>query len=286
MGILNNGKRAINRALRLVNLRLESLTAERAEKARLRELEREGHFDKPVFPILPQFKACNPSTVFEQIKRDEKRFGEIVKPDKENAFPLTNDYYTTPDAEVMYAIVQMYRPARIVEIGSGYSTQLFRAAIQDAGLNTKLASIDPSPRQEVARFSNEVVKERVEKLKELDILLSLEPNDILFIDSSHKLEAGNDVLMLFLAILPTVRPGVLIHVHDIFLPFEYPKHWLIDLGWDFFKEQYLVQAMLAENPHFEVIWPGHYLQRTVNGFAERFVQWRNVDARSLWLRRA
>jgi len=286
MGILSRAKTVANSLLRFANARIDSLTAERAEQARLAELERAGHFLRPVYPILPAFEACSPSAIFDQIKRDESKFGELISPGPASSYPLVNDYYTTPDAEVLHAIVQLYRPARIIEIGSGYSTQLFRLAIRDAALNTHLTSIDPNPRQDIDQYSDQVIKEQVEKLSDLTLFKHLEPNDILFIDSSHEIKAGNDVLHLFLKVLPNVPEGVLVHIHDIFLPFEYPKQWLIEQRWDFFKEQYLVHAFLIDNSHFQVIWAGYYLQRTMRDFSKRFAQWREVDARSLWLRKA
>lgn len=285
MEVLHAAKLVANRLLGLVNAKVDSRTADRAENARLRELERAGHFDRPVFPILPQFEACDPSTILSQVKHDEPKFSELVRPGNADSYQSVNDYYTTPDAEVLYAIVQLYRPERIIEIGSGYSTQLFRLAIRDAGVNCHLTSIDPNPRQEISRYSDHVIKERVEKLSDLTLFKQLEPNDILFIDSSHEIKAGNDVLHLFSTVVPNLREGVLIHVHDIFLPFEYPKQWLVDQRWDFFKEQYLVHALLTDNSRFQVIWAGYYLQRTVRDFSKNFAQWRDVDARSLWLRR-
>jgi hypothetical protein len=271
--------------LKPLNVRLASLTSENVETGRLCELKHAGHFEKPIFPILPQFKDCDPSPIFEQIGHDESRFAEIVDPTNTDGFRLDNDYYTTPDAEVLYAVVQLYRPNRIIEVGSGNSTQLFRIAINDAGLKTHLTSIDPHPRKDISRHSDNIIRERVENVEDLAPFRDLGANDILFIDSSHELKPGNDVLCLLLTIMPQLRPGVIIHIHDIFLPFEYPKKWILELGWDFFKEQYLVQGLLAENPHFEVLWAGYYLQRSVTGFAERFKQWHDVDARSLWLRR-
>src|SRR5438270_5335025 len=128
MRLLTVSKTIANRLLRPINARVESLTAERVETNRLHELERNGHFDKPVFPVLQQFCACNPLPVFQQIRCDQPRFAQIVNPARPDPFPLNNDYCTTPDAEVLYAMVQFYRPARIVEVGSGYSTQLFRLA--------------------------------------------------------------------------------------------------------------------------------------------------------------
>jgi predicted O-methyltransferase YrrM len=283
MGILSHTKRAANRLLRFANLRIDSLTAERTEMERLRELQAAGHFDQPIFPVLEQFKLCDPLPIFDQIRRDERAFAQVVANGNITAFPLSNSYYTTPDAEVLYSIVQLYQPARIIEIGSGYSTQLFRAAISHSGATTRLTSIDPYPRQDIQHYSDCVIKEPIEKIAP-DLFDTLTSSDIVFIDSSHEVKAGNDVLHLFTKVLPRLQPGVLIHIHDIFLPFEYPKQWLVDLGWHFFKEQYLVQMMLACDLRFEVIWPGYYLQRTMSDFATHFRQWRNVDALSLWVR--
>ncbi len=284
MGFLHAAQSVVNRLLKAGNARIESLTSERAELARLHKLEAAGHFDKPVFPTLPQFQACDPSAIFEQIARDQSRFAELVHPAKADGFPLDNDYCTTPDAEVLYSIVHLYRPARIIEIGSGYSTQLFHLATRDEGLDTNLTSVDPDPRQDINRYTDQVVRERVEKLNNLELYRTLGANDILFIDSSHEVKAGNDLLYIAFHILPVLAPGVLIHFHDIFLPYEYPRDWIIEQRWNW-TEQYLVQALLTGNASFEVLWPGYYLQRTHPNFQAHFKHWDNSTARALWLRK-
>jgi predicted O-methyltransferase YrrM len=265
-------------------MRVDSLTAERAETNRLQELEQQGHFDKRIFPLLPQFRACDPSRVLQQIRHDRPRFAEIVNPATPKAFPLINDYFTTPDAEILYAIVQLYRPVKIVEVGSGYSTEIFRRAIVDAGTKTNLTSIDPNPRQEIVQHSDIVVRERVEAAVDWSVFNQLQSNDILFIDSSHIVKIGNDVNWLVLSVVPQVASGVLIHFHDIFLPYEYPREWMVQNRWNW-TEQYLVQALLTGNNSFEVLWPGYYLQRTWPNFDAEFKHWRNSTARSLWLRK-
>lgn len=270
--------------LGVFNVRVDSLTAKRAEDDRLGQLERDDHFDQPILPVLPRFKTCDPVPICEQIRRDEPRFAKIVELSEPGRFPLSNDYYTTPDAEVLYAIVQLHKPNRIIEIGSGYSTQLFRLAIKDAGLTTRLISIDPDPRQEISRYSDEVIRERVEHLKDLTFFRGLDPNDILFVDSSHEIKPGNDLLHIVFDILPVLAQGVLIHFHDIFLPYEYPKEWVIENRWNW-TEQYLVQALLTGNDSFEVLWPGYYLQRTRSDFESYFKHWNNSIAHGLWLRK-
>jgi len=284
MGFLGLARDAVNGMLRPLNLRLDTRTAEQAEAVRLAELVRAGHFDRPIFPVLNQFVRCDPAPVLEAVKMHEpelERFSIEPHPDR---YAFSNDYYGSPDAEVLYAMVRILRPRRILEVGSGHSTLLFRQAIIDGALTTRLISIDPSPRREIAKHADEVMRERVERLDTHRTFSYLEPNDILFIDSSHEIKAGNDVLHLYLNVLPAVGNGVIVHLHDIFLPYEYPKRWLVEDGWTW-AEQYLLQAWLQGCDDFEVLWPGHYLQKTLPQFATRFRHWRGADARSLWLRR-
>jgi hypothetical protein len=274
----------INRPLAHFNVRIETLTAERAEIARLLRLERQGLFNRPAFPVPTQFVDCDPSCVLEAVekyKQQTKRFREAAS---NNEYSYANDYFTSPDAEVAYAIVQMFRPKRLIEVGSGNSTLLFRAAVQDSRLGTKIVSIDPCPRRAIERGAHHIVKEQLEFLQSSEIFTDLGFNDILFIDSSHQIHAGNDVLKLLLNIVPALAKGVLIHIHDIFLPFEYPREWLIDHRWEW-TEQYLVQAMLHGSSVFDVLWPGHYLQRTWPEFATVFDVKPQRTAKSLWLRK-
>jgi hypothetical protein len=109
---------------------------------------------------------------------------------------------------------------------------------------------------------------------------------VLFIDSSHEIRPGNDVIRLFLNVVPRLHNGVVIHIHDIFLPFEYPQEWIVgntlNVNW---AEQYLVQALLQGSDHFEVLWPGHFLQRTLPKFSEHFQRETQGIATSLWLRK-
>jgi hypothetical protein len=131
-----------------------------------------------------------------------------------------------------------------------------------------------------------VIRRRLEDVPPSELQDLLQPDDILFIDSSHEIRSGNDVVTLFLNVLPRLHSGVVIHVHDIFLPFEYPREWVIqntlNVNW---SEQYLVQAMLQGSDQFEVLWPGHFLQRTLPDFASHFGSKPVGIAMSLWLRK-
>jgi hypothetical protein len=284
MSLTQTVKDTVNRALAAANLRLDSRTAERREAERLERLVQRGHFSKLAFPILGQFKRCDPVFVFEQIKRDEQKFAELVGSGDVGGFRLDNDYYTTPDAEVLFAMVQLHHPSQIIEVGSGNSTRLFQLAVRAAQIKSRLISIDPDPRRDVEKDCDKLVRKRVEVAECDELLTHLARNDILFVDSSHEIKTGNDVVYLLLTILPNLKPGVIIHLHDIFLPFDYPQEWIVNERWSW-TEQYLVQALLQGSAEFDVLWPGHYLQRTWPNFAAEFKHWRNSTARSLWLQK-
>jgi predicted O-methyltransferase YrrM len=285
MSLLSKCKAGANKLLTPFNLRIETLNAEQAEMKRLRALEAKGHFQKPVFPVLSQFTDSDPRPILAEVARHEGRFsGFAAAPGGDGVFSLANDYFNSPDAEVLYAMVCLYQPRRIIEVGSGNSTLLFRQAISDAGSGARLVSIDPQPRREIARYTDEVITDRVENVSDWKGFFELNENDILFIDSSHEVKAGNDVLFLLLRILPVLKPGVLIHLHDIFLPYEYPREWLVVEKWNW-AEQYLAQALLQNTAPYDVLWAGHYLQRHLPDFKTHFVHLRGGVAKSLWLRK-
>ena len=276
----------MNEWLAYLNLKLETRTADRAEMARLLNLEQAGHFRNQVFPVLPQIARCNPNPLLGEVDKHRRQMSQFVRPGEDGRYSFSNDYFTSPDAEVAYALIRLLRPKRIVEVGSGNSTYLFRDAITDGGLSTKLVSIDPSPRTEVQSVADQVIRRKVEDVPASDLQDALLSNDVLFIDSSHEIRSGNDVVSLFLRLVPELRSGVVIHVHDIFLPFEYPREWIVEntlnVNW---AEQYLVHAMLQGSDQFEVLWPGHFLQRTLPDFDDHFSGKPVGVAKSLWLRK-
>ena len=276
--------RLVNRGLAVANLRLETLTAATAERRRLQSLRDRHHFTRPVFPVLARFQACSPRLVLDEVARHAARLDDLREPGLNAVgYGYDNPYFRSPDAEVLYAMVRHFQPRRIVEIGSGYSTRVMRQAIIDGGLKSHLTSVDPQPRLDVRGLADDIVARPVESC-DPRLFDSLEAGDVLFIDSSHMIRPAGDVVMLYLHALPALREGVLVHIHDVFLPYEYPEEWLVDSGWPW-NEQYLVQAMLAFGDAFEVVWPGHFFQRTLPGFAAHFPHAGARRAQSLWLRR-
>jgi predicted O-methyltransferase YrrM len=284
MGLLGSAKASLNRILRPFNVRFDSRTAERTEEMRLASLVRSGHFERPVFPILEQFLKCDPRPVLATVRDCEALLGRFAERNVSRGYCFENGYYESPDAEVLYAMVRMYRPVRIIEVGSGNSTMLFREAIKDAGLTTRLISIDPHPRREIESYADEVLRQRLENIDFGAHFGDMGEGDILFIDSSHVTEPGNDVVLLFLKILPALTSGAIVHIHDVFLPFEYPEEWLVEHRWKM-NEQYLLQALLQGSDQFDVLWAGRYLQYTLADFASNFRYWQGASAKSIWLRR-
>jgi predicted O-methyltransferase YrrM len=286
MSLRSKIKYAVNEWLAHLNLKIETRTADRAEMARLLNLEQAGHFRNQVFPLLPQIARCNPNPLLGELDKHRRQTGRFVRPGDDGRYSFSNDYFTSPDAEVAYALVRLLHPQRIVEVGSGNSTYLFREAITDGSLSTKLVSIDPSPRREVQSVADQVICRKLEDVPASDLQDVLLSNDVLFIDSSHEIRSGNDVVSLFLRVIPGLCSGVVIHVHDIFLPFEYPREWIVEntlnVNW---AEQYLVHAMLQGSDQFEVLWPGHFLQRTLPDFDGHFSGKPVGVAKSLWLRK-
>lgn len=179
-------------------------------------------------------------------------------------FYLINGGYMAVDAHVYYGLIRHHKPRHIIEIGNGNSTLLALAAAQSnraAGHETRLTSIDPYPwdlfRGGVPGL--ELMARRVQDVP-LGLFEELGVGDILFIDSSHVIRSGNDVQFEYLEILPRLNPGVMVHIHDVSLPLPYPKvYYDNQLYWN---EQYLLQAFLAFNRNFEVLWPGNYLMLT------------------------
>ena len=166
------------------------------------------------------------------------------------------------DVLVAYCMVRHFQPRRIIEVGSGFSSLVLgQAAAKNK--TSSLICIDPFPGELLRNGSIPALQSLIEtKVQDLDVefFSQLDPGDILFIDSSHAVKIGGDVNYLFLEVLPRLNPGVIVHVHDIFLPFEYRRHWVLN-EFRFWTEQYLLQAFLTFNSEFEVLLANYYLSR-------------------------
>lgn len=215
---------------------------------------------------------------------NECRFGD-GESSAPHEFRFGNNFFEAVDAEVLHSMVRHFKPKRLIEVGSGHSTLVSaRAAIMNRdidGSSTELICVEPYPNEAILTGLPGLTRLIRQPVQEVDpaVFHDMEENDILFIDSSHVVKIGGDVVHEQLAILPRLRPGVLIHFHDIFIPDEYPKDWVLNHHL-FWTEQYLLQAFLAFNSSFEVIWASSFMSRSHPERLERAIpSWKNSYAR-------
>jgi len=179
------------------------------------------------------------------------------------SFYFDNPSLRPGDAEYLYCMVRNFLPSKIIEIGSGYSTLLIQKAVSDLRIQNpeykvEHICIEPYEMPWLEKTGVQVIRQLVEDLKP-DLFKSLGENDILFIDSSHMARPQGDVLFEFLQLLPILQKGVIIHVHDIYSPKDYPKELLVD-DVMFWNEQYILESFLSCNDSFEIIGALHYLK--------------------------
>ena len=183
-----------------------------------------------------------------------------TEPTKEqNRFYLGNGLFDGVDSLVAYCMVRHFKPRLVIEVGSGFSSLVLGDAAARNG-RVALVCIEPFPREFLRKGFpglQTLVEKKVQEI-DLEFFSHLESGDILFIDSSHTVKIGGDVNYLFLEVLPRLKPGVIVHVHDIFFPFEYRRDWVMD-EFRFWSEQYLLQAFLSFNLEFEVLMANRYL---------------------------
>lgn len=200
------------------------------------------------------------TSIFPQFREEYNKF-----PRKQTSIPhefyLDNEMFSGTDALALYCVIRHFKPRRIIEIGGGFSTRMMAQACVRNG-NVELVTIDPYPDPILmSGFPGltRCIPARVQDL-DLNMFQELQEGDILFIDSSHVVRCGGDVKHLYLKVLPILRKGVIVHAHDIFFPYEYPRSWVLE-QFRFYSEQYLLQAFLMFNSEFEVLLCNSYLGR-------------------------
>ncbi len=189
-----------------------------------------------------------------------------------------NEFFTGLDAVALYSFMILRKPKRYIEVGSGNSTKFARKAIQDNKLHSQIISIDPEPRTEIDAICNKALHETLEDT-DLGIFNELEANDILLIDSSHYCFTNSDVTVFFLDVLPELKPGVLVHFHDVYLPYDYPPDWETR----YYSEQYLLATLLlAEGNRHKIVLPNAFIcsdEELANIFSP---QWGNYELEGVY----
>ncbi len=173
----------------------------------------------------------------------------------------TEGPFQSGDAEYLYNMIRLYKPKKLIEIGSGYSTLLANKAINKniqemGGAICNHICVEPYENKWLEKLGIEIIRKKVEDI-EVDYFKQLGKDDILFIDSSHMIRPQGDVLFEYLNLLPILNTGVIIHIHDIFTPKDYLNEW-IDKS-IFWNEQYLLEAFLSHNKDFEIIGATNFL---------------------------
>lgn len=206
---------------------------------------------------------------------------------------VNNRGFESVDGEIYYCMIRYFKPKRVIEIGAGNSTYLAAQALlknkEEYGIDAELIAIEPYPNDTLRKGFLGLTKLIEAKVQKVDLseFSKLKKNDILFIDSSHVLKIGSDVQYEYFEILPRLNKGVIVHIHDIFLPAEYPKKWVLRKH-RFWNEQYLLQAFLIFNSVFEVLWGGSYMHlRHPEKLEETFSTYnrKKVWPGSFWMRK-
>ena len=220
---------------------------------------------------------------------------ELLKKPIENVpiptFYYNNGSFPSGDAECYYSLIRKFKPKRIIEIGSGYSTLIAHEAIienyRENKSKTLLTCIEPYEMPWLSKIDVNLIRKKVEDI-ELDFFKQLNDGDVLFIDSSHVIRPQGDVLYEVLQILPHLNSGVMVHFHDIFTPLNYPEDWL-KKEYRLWNEQYLIEAFLSYNKEFEITIAMSYLAHNYKEHLYKiFPVLKKTPGRipgSLWLRK-
>ena len=200
-----------------------------------------------------------------------------------------NPWISPIDAVILHSMIRHHKPRKMVEIGSGYSTEIAAAAISKnnaGGFKSELVAIDPDPRSHIRADIpglTKFIRSPVQDVPLEDIV----DCDLLFIDSTHIVKMGGDVNYEILEILPRLKANAIVHFHDILLPGEYWKDW-VTLDHNFWTEQYLLEAFLQFNSAFEIIWASRFMSMNrTDAVQSAFPGFKSGESRisSFWIRR-
>ena len=240
---------------------------------------------KPYDPMLAAMAEKTPemSALVQTINgfaNDLRNIGDQPPP----APRWTQDWFPVLDAATAYGMVRQTKPKRIVEVGSGHSTRFMAQAIRDQACATEFTAIDPQPRAVIEGLDIQFIRATLADAPTAPFE-NLQAGDILFIDSSHILMPGSDVDDLFNRILPMLPPGVLVHIHDVFLPDDYPASW----AWRGYNEQLSIPSMVLSGG-YEIVFSSHYVRHhtaaiLAGTIVEELVLPKTAFETSLWLRK-
>jgi SAM-dependent methyltransferase/predicted O-methyltransferase YrrM len=209
----------------------------------------------PPYMAQSLFDAPLMNKVLGQLEQYSHEFDPDLEGDEQHAkrFFWKNGTFTHSDAMSYYCLIRELKPQRIVEIGGGLSTLVALDAVAKNKLG-RVTCIEPYPRPFLRKNSKiDLVEKKAQEIDADYLNDVLEDGDILFIDSTHTVKTGSDCLHLYLRLLPRIKRDILVHVHDVFLPFGMPKSWLLERQ-IFWTEQFLLLALITDNPKVNVLY--------------------------------
>jgi len=219
-------------------------------------------------PSHPQIKALleaeidNYRTLLNDFQRYRKYFSSVSMDATSVSAPFwNNDWFSSLDAAALMYFIISRQPKEYIEVGSGFSTKFARLAISSGSSQTTLTSIDPHPRSEIDEICTEIIRSPLEDL-DVSLFDRLKKGDIAFFDGSHRIFTNSDTTAFFMDVLPRLKSGVLVHIHDIFWPDDYTPQWNKRL----YSEQYVLGGMMLGGlSKLKVVLPNYFVsmdQRT------------------------
>lgn len=241
-------------------------------------------YGKPAHPVLAEMIEHERDairTMVESWELLEPAFRRISIHDAGDARApyWVNGWLPAVDLAALFGYIATGNPKRYVEIGSGQSTKVARRAIEDAGLTTSITSIDPHPRTEIDAICDRMMRVGLEHA-ELAVFRDLQAGDIVFLDGSHRCFTNSDVAVFFLDILPQLAPGVLVQVHDVYLPFDYPR----ELTGRYYSEQYLLAVYLLASASARIVLPNAWISHDaeMSAILKRFWDTPGLEGLERW----
>jgi hypothetical protein len=257
------------------------------------EVDRRANYIYPPTPPTLAGIDLRAEQQLELLRAFESYYAEMTfesGPNPRRRYYSPNPAFPRQDAFALHAMIRHFQPRRFIEIGCGFSSCMVLDTLEQLGWRTQLTFVEPYPElllklvqpEDQKRFE---LKATFIQDVPLEFYASLEANDILFVDTSHVSKIGSDVNHIFFQILPCLKPGVLIHFHDIWYPFEYPRDWL-DRGM-FWNEAYLLRAFLMFNSRFQIVMYNDYLSKcAAEHIRNKFTTLQEANrGGSIWLRR-
>lgn len=192
--------------------------------------------------------TLNYKEVFAAIKEEK-----FITDDSEPGW--NNGHLPGLDMIILYSLIAQIRPSKYVEIGSGTSTRVAYKSRKDNLLNFEIISIDPTPRKNIKNVADKTYQKNIQNIN-VEIFEGLKENDMIFLDGTHMLLPNSDVMWFFLEVFPKLKKGVIVQIHDVYLPYDYPD-FMCDR---YYNEQYLLGALLLSNKHkYEIVSPNYFI---------------------------